>query len=91
LNAPGQPVLTTRLSLKFEGGKATINAIEIHMPQIMDAIQLTLRDKVPDDFRGSVGIAQLRPVLQAQINALIAPQEVSDVLFKQLLVGQPEK
>lgn len=92
LDAPGQPVLNTRLSLQIKGGKAAVSAIESHMPQIMDALQLTLRSKGPDDFRGSAGPSQLRPALQAQINGLIKPQQVTDVLFKNLLIGreQPE-
>lgn len=92
LNAPGQRILDTRLSLQVKGGRATITAIETHMPQIIDALQLTLRNRGPEDFRGSAGLEQLRPALQAQINDLIKPQQVTDVLFKNMLIGRdPEK
>ena len=85
LDAPGQPILDFRLTLQFDGSPSKF-AIESHMPQIMDAAQILVRDMKPEDFRGSEKLALMRETLTGRINQIIKPQQIGDVLFKQAVV-----
>ena len=61
-------------------------AAERMMPQITDTVQTYLRAVTPDDLEGAEGTYRLRAALLGRIAIIVAPSQVTDVLFSQLLV-----
>jgi flagellar FliL protein len=56
------------------------------MPRVLDAFQTYLRELRPTDLDGSSGLYRLKEVLTRRVNAAIAPNKVSAVLFKEIVV-----
>lgn len=77
--------LKARVSVEVADA-AGVAAVEQLKPRIMDYCQVYLRELRPDDLRGSAGTVRLREELRRRIAAAIAPAEVRDVLFVDLLV-----
>lgn len=77
--------LKAKLTLEL-GDAAAVAAVERLKPRIIDYCQVYLRELRPDDLRGSAGTVRLREELRRRIGAAIAPGEVRDVLFIDLLV-----
>lgn len=77
--------LKVKISLELPD-QATIAAVERVMPRIIDHCQVYLRELRPDDLRGSAGTLRLRQELRRRIAMSVAPAEIRDVLFVELLV-----
>jgi flagellar protein FliL len=77
--------LKVKISLELPD-QATVSAVERMMPRIIDHCQVYLRELRPDDLRGSAGTLRLRQELRRRIAIAIAPAEIRDVLFVDLLV-----
>jgi flagellar protein FliL len=60
--------------------------IETTMPRVMDAFQTYLRELRPTDLDGSAGLYRLKEELTRRVNAAIAPNRISAVLFKEIVV-----
>lgn len=60
--------------------------IEAAMPRILDNLNTYLREIRATDLAGSAGIHRLREELLVRLNKTLAPVEVSDVLFKEIIV-----
>ena len=60
-------------------------AIQNAMPRVLDLIQAYLRDIAPEDLDGSAGMYDLRRNLLHRIRLGVAPVEVSDLLFREVL------
>jgi flagellar basal body-associated protein FliL len=56
------------------------------MPRVLDTFQTYLRELRPTDLDGSSGLYRLKQELTRRINAAIAPNKVSAVLFKEIVV-----
>ncbi len=56
------------------------------MPRVMDAFQTYLRELRPTDLDGSAGLYRLKEELTRRVNAAIAPNHISAVLFKEIVV-----
>ena len=56
------------------------------MPRLMDAFQTYLRELRPTDLEGSAGLYRLKEELTRRVNAAIAPNRVTAVLFKEIVV-----
>ncbi len=56
------------------------------MPRLMDAFQTYLRELRPTDLEGSAGLYRLKEELTRRVNASIAPNRVSAVLFKEIVI-----
>ena len=61
-------------------------ALQSHLPQILDVFQTYLRSTRPDELRGGEGMYRLREALMNRIDADIAPVQVMDLFFTELLV-----
>ncbi len=61
-------------------------AVQSNLPQILDIFQTYLRSTRPDEVRGGEGTYRLREALMNRIDAEIAPAQVADLFFTQLLV-----
>lgn len=60
--------------------------LERMMPRIVDDYQLYLRQLRVEDLNGSSGIYRLKEDLLMRANQAAAPLQISDVLFKEILV-----
>jgi len=60
--------------------------IEPVMPRLMDAFQTYLRELRPTDLEGSAGLYRLKEELTRRVNASIAPNHVTAVLFKEIVI-----
>lgn len=56
------------------------------MPRVMDAFQTYLRELRPTDLDGSAGLYRLKEELTRRVNAAVAPNHVTAVLFKEIVV-----
>jgi flagellar FliL protein len=56
------------------------------MPRLTDTFQTYLRELRPTDLDGSAGLYRLKEELTRRVNALIAPNKVNAVLFKEIVV-----
>lgn len=61
-------------------------ALQAAVPQILDIFQTYLRSTRPDELRGGEGTYRLREALMNRIDVTVAPVEVTDLLFTELLV-----
>ncbi len=56
------------------------------MPRVLDTFQTYLRELRPTDLDGSSGLYRLKEELTRRVNAAIAPNKVTAVLFKEIVV-----
>ena len=56
------------------------------MPRVMDAFQTYLRELRPTDLDGSAGLYRLKEELTRRVNDAVAPNRVTAVLFKEIVV-----
>ena len=56
------------------------------MPRVMDAFQTYLRELRPSDLDGSAGLYRLKEELTRRVNASVAPNHITAVLFKEIIV-----
>ena len=56
------------------------------MPRIVDQFQVYMRELRVEDLNGSAGMARLKEELLMRVNAAVAPTQVRDVLFQQMIV-----
>lgn len=77
--------LKLSLSLELPNAEATAQ-VQSAMPRIIDSTQIFLRELRLDDVQGSAGMLRLREELLRRINAAVAPVDVRDVLFKEIII-----
>jgi flagellar FliL protein len=56
------------------------------MPRVMDAFQTYLRELRPTDLDGSAGLYRLKEELTRRVNTAVAPNRITAVLFKEIVV-----
>ena len=84
---PGERVqyLKVKLTLEVKEEKQ-VEAIKPTLPRVTDLFQTYLRELRPIDLNGSAGLFRLKEELTKRVNAAVAPNEVSAVLFKEIVV-----
>jgi flagellar FliL protein len=84
---PGERVqyLKVKIVLEVKEDKQ-IEAIKPSMPRVSDIFQTYLRELRVGDLNGSAGLFRLKEELTRRVNAAVAPQQVSAVLFKEIVV-----
>lgn len=55
-------------------------------PLLLDQFQVYLRELDLEDIRGSAGLLRIRQELINRANAIIAPERISNILFKEFLI-----
>jgi flagellar FliL protein len=65
---------------------AVVPQIQPLMPRVMDAFQTYLRELRPTDLDGSAGLYRLKEELTRRVNVAVAPNRVTAVLFKEIVV-----
>ena len=63
-----------------------VERIKPLMPRVMDAFQTYLRELRPTDLDGSAGLYRLKEELTRRVNAVLAPNHIDAVLFKEIVV-----
>ena len=82
---PKPNFLKLRASLELAEGADTI-LLTILKPRIIDKFQVYLRELRLEDFRANGGLYRLREELRAEINKVVSPVEINQVLFRNMLV-----
>ncbi|HEX5507400.1 MAG TPA: flagellar basal body-associated protein FliL [Pseudolabrys sp.] len=65
---------------------SVVAQIQPLMPRVMDAFQTYLRELRPTDLDGSAGLYRLKEELTRRVNAAVAPNHITAVLFKEIVV-----
>jgi len=65
---------------------ALVGQIQPLMPRVMDAFQTYLRELRPTDLDGSAGLYRLKEELTRRVNVAVAPNKITAVLFKEIVV-----
>lgn len=65
---------------------ALVQQLQPLMPRVMDAFQTYLRELRPTDLDGSAGLYRLKEELTRRVNAVVAPNRITAVLFKEIVV-----
>jgi flagellar FliL protein len=63
-----------------------VDKIKPLMPRVMDAFQTYLRELRPTDLDGSAGLYRLKEELTRRVNNAVAPNHITAVLFKEIIV-----
>ena len=63
-----------------------VERIKPLMPRVMDTFQTYLRELRPTDLDGSAGLYRLKEELTRRVNAVLAPNHIDAVLFKEIVV-----
>ena len=84
---PGERVqyLKVKIVLEVKEDKQ-VEAIKPAMPRVSDIFQTYLRELRVGDLNGSAGLFRLKEELTRRVNVAVAPQQVSAVLFKEIVV-----
>jgi flagellar FliL protein len=87
VGAPGERVQYLRVKIVLEvKEERQIEAIKPNLPRVTDLFQTYLRELRPSDINGSAGLFRLKEELTKRVNNAVAPQQVSAVLFKEIVV-----
>ncbi|MDX1924473.1 MAG: flagellar basal body-associated FliL family protein [Rickettsiaceae bacterium] len=78
--------LKLSISLQVKTTEAA-DLVSSRVPLINDSFQTFLRELRPGDLSGSAGVLMLKAQLLKRVNAIVAPQEVLDVLFKEMILS----
>jgi flagellar FliL protein len=81
----GTSFLKATITLELPSEEA-VKQVELMLPRIKDTMNTYLREMRTSDLAGSAGIYRLREELLLRINKTIEPQQVKDVLFKDIIV-----
>jgi flagellar protein FliL len=85
--SPGERVqyLKVKLTLEVKEEKQA-EAIKPNLPRVTDIFQTYLRELRASDLNGSAGLFRLKEELTRRVNAAVSPNDVSAVLFKEIVV-----
>ncbi|BCW88164.1 hypothetical protein sos41_13020 [Alphaproteobacteria bacterium SO-S41] len=87
LTAAGGERAVLKLVVALEVKDAEVAAaIDPVMPRVIDNFQVFLRELRVEDLSGSAGMFRLKEELVRRVNLAVAPSEVRDVLFKEMLI-----
>jgi len=87
VGAPGERVLYLKVKIVLEvKEEKQIETIKPTLPRVTDLFQTYLRELRPSDINGSAGLFRLKEELTKRVNNAVAPQQVSAVLFKEIIV-----
>jgi flagellar FliL protein len=87
LNSSGKSSVFLKTTVVLEVAKPTdVPLIESSLPRLVDSINTYLRELRSSDLAGSAGIQRLREEILLRVNKTIAPTQINDVLFKEIVV-----
>ena len=77
--------LKVSVSLEVED-ESSIPDIEMKLPRVMDNFNVYLSELRVEDLDGSAGKFRLKEELLRRVNASLAPTEIKDILFQDILI-----
>ncbi|RMF12740.1 MAG: flagellar basal body protein FliL [Alphaproteobacteria bacterium] len=77
--------LRAKISIEVDR-ESSRKAIEEQLPRVLDDFQVYLREMRIEDLNGSAGLYRLKEELLRRLNTTLAPVQVKDVLFREMLV-----
>jgi flagellar protein FliL len=84
---PGERVQYLKLKIVLEvKEEKQVESIKPNLPRVTDIFQTYLRELRSSDLNGSAGLFRLREELTRRVNAAVSPNQVSAVLFKEIVV-----
>jgi len=84
---PGERVQYLKVKLVLEvKEEKQVEAIKPTLPRVTDIFQTYLRELRSSDIAGSAGLFRLKEELTRRVNAAVSPNQVSAVLFKEIVV-----
>ena len=84
---PGERVQYLKLKIVLEvKEEKQVETIKPNLPRVIDIFQTYLRELRSSDLNGSAGLFRLREELTRRVNAAVSPNQVSAVLFKEVVV-----
>jgi flagellar protein FliL len=87
VGVPGERVQYLKVKIVLEvKEEKQVEAIKPTLPRVTDLFQTYLRELRPSDLNGSVGLFRLKEELTKRVNAAVAPNQVSAVLLKEIVV-----
>ena len=87
VGAAGERVQYLKVKIVLEvKEEKQVEAIKPTLPRVTDLFQTYLRELRPSDLNGSAGLFRLKEELTKRVNLALAPQSVSAVLFKEIIV-----
>jgi flagellar FliL protein len=87
IGLPGERVQYLKVKIVLEvKEEKLVEAIRPTLPRVTDIFQTYLRELRPADLNGSAGLFRLKEDLTRRVNAALAPNQVSAVLFKEVVV-----
>ena len=87
VGAAGERVQYLKVKIVLEvKEEKQVEAIKPTLPRVTDLFQTYLRELRPSDLNGSAGLFRLKEELTKRVNYAVAPQQVSAVLFKEIVV-----
>ena len=87
IGLPGERVQYLKVKIVLEvKEEKQVEAIKPTLPRVTDIFQTYLRELRPSDLGGSAGLFRLKEDLTRRVNAAVSPNQVSAVLFKEVVV-----
>ncbi|MBR0754576.1 flagellar basal body-associated protein FliL [Bradyrhizobium jicamae] len=87
VGGPGERVQYLKLKLVLEvKEEKQVEAIKPALPRVTDLFQTYMRELRPSDLNGSAGLFRLKEELTKRVNSAVAPNQVSAVLFKEVVI-----
>jgi flagellar FliL protein len=87
VGAPGERVQYLKVKLVLEvKEEKQVETIKPSLPRVIDLFQTYLRELRPSDLNGSAGLFRLKEELTKRVNSAVAPNQVSAVLFREIVV-----
>ena len=87
VGTPGERVQYLKVKIVLEvKEEKQVEAIKPSMPRVTDIFQTYLRELRPGDLNGSAGLFRLKEDLMRRVNAAVSPNQVSAVLFKEVVI-----
>lgn len=87
VGAPGERVQYLKLKLVLEvKEEKQVESIKPALPRVTDLFQTYMRELRPSDLNGSAGLFRLKEELTKRVNLALAPNQVSAVLFKEVVI-----
>ncbi|OPH83709.1 flagellar basal body-associated protein FliL [Nitrobacter vulgaris] len=87
VGAPGERVQYLKVKVVLEvKEEPQVEKIKPALPRVTDLFQTYMRELRPSDLNGSAGLFRLKEELTKRVNAVISPDHVNAVLFKEVVI-----
>jgi flagellar protein FliL len=84
---PGERVQYLKIKVMLEiKEEKQVEAIKPALPRVTDIFQTYMRELRSSDLNGSAGLFRLKEEMTRRVNAAVSPNQVSAVLFKEIVI-----